>query len=188
MFCFWWYCTTEVWFISVVILELVMGINCMAWYWKLDKFCFFSLHTGPTKRNHIKEGLLWWDLNKKQVEIPSERRVSDLTYLSLLVVFIVTHLQNICRPTPCKRSGGDEFDISSAFILCWDVTLWNRFKCLFVVCMFSPWTFPGVFLVLAHTDSRLGFVLKCYMSILQIVQKKPLLTKTLSYNAVHIHF
>ncbi|XP_054458949.1 sodium/iodide cotransporter [Anoplopoma fimbria] len=33
-----------------------------------------SYATGPTKRIHIKEGLLWWDLNKKQVEVQSERR------------------------------------------------------------------------------------------------------------------
>ncbi|KAM7387995.1 hypothetical protein PAMP_024199 [Pampus punctatissimus] len=33
-----------------------------------------SFATGPTKRNHIREGLLWWDLNKKEVEMPSERR------------------------------------------------------------------------------------------------------------------
>ncbi|XP_071342085.1 sodium/iodide cotransporter isoform X2 [Trachinotus anak] len=33
-----------------------------------------SYATGPTKRNHIKEGLLWWDLSRKQVEVPSERR------------------------------------------------------------------------------------------------------------------
>eukprot|EP00064_Thunnus_orientalis_P015258 superscaffoldBa00002793_g15308 len=38
-----------------------------------------SYATGPTKRNHIKEGLLWWDLNKKQVEIPSERRGDKVT-------------------------------------------------------------------------------------------------------------
>ncbi|XP_028259842.1 sodium/iodide cotransporter [Parambassis ranga] len=33
-----------------------------------------SYVTGPTKRSHIKEGLLWWDLNKKKVEMPSEYR------------------------------------------------------------------------------------------------------------------
>ncbi|XP_072245395.1 sodium/iodide cotransporter [Leuresthes tenuis] len=31
-----------------------------------------SYATGPTKRSQIKEGLLWWDLNKKEVEVPSE--------------------------------------------------------------------------------------------------------------------
>ncbi|KAA8589463.1 hypothetical protein FQN60_012828 [Etheostoma spectabile] len=31
-----------------------------------------SYATGPTKRHNIKEGLLWWDLNKKQVAVPSE--------------------------------------------------------------------------------------------------------------------
>uniref|UniRef100_A0A3B4ZGJ9 Solute carrier family 5 member 5 n=1 Tax=Stegastes partitus TaxID=144197 RepID=A0A3B4ZGJ9_9TELE len=35
-----------------------------------------SYATGPTKRSQIKEGLLWWDLKKKEVEDPSERRVS----------------------------------------------------------------------------------------------------------------
>uniref|UniRef100_A0A8C2Z8S5 Solute carrier family 5 member 5 n=1 Tax=Cyclopterus lumpus TaxID=8103 RepID=A0A8C2Z8S5_CYCLU len=38
-----------------------------------------SYATGPTKRIHIKEGLLWWDLNKKQVEVPSAHRVSTLS-------------------------------------------------------------------------------------------------------------
>ncbi|XP_074490725.1 sodium/iodide cotransporter [Sebastes fasciatus] len=33
-----------------------------------------SYATGPTKRNQIKDGLLWWDLNKKKVEVLSERR------------------------------------------------------------------------------------------------------------------
>ncbi|KAM9385790.1 sodium/iodide cotransporter [Pholidichthys leucotaenia] len=31
-----------------------------------------SYASGPTKREHIKEGLLWWDLDKKKVEDPSE--------------------------------------------------------------------------------------------------------------------
>ncbi|KAM9358379.1 sodium/iodide cotransporter [Symphorus nematophorus] len=35
-----------------------------------------SYATGPTKRSHIKEGLLWCDLNKKQVGVPSEHRVN----------------------------------------------------------------------------------------------------------------
>uniref|UniRef100_A0A8C6VYN3 Solute carrier family 5 member 5 n=1 Tax=Nothobranchius furzeri TaxID=105023 RepID=A0A8C6VYN3_NOTFU len=34
-----------------------------------------SYATGPTKRSQIKEGLLWWDLNKKKEEIPSQHRV-----------------------------------------------------------------------------------------------------------------
>ncbi|XP_035502785.2 sodium/iodide cotransporter isoform X2 [Scophthalmus maximus] len=33
-----------------------------------------SYATGPTKRKDVKEGLLWWDLNKKQVEVPSQHR------------------------------------------------------------------------------------------------------------------
>lgn len=39
---------------------------------------FFSFHTGPTKRKDVKEGLLWWDLNKKQVEVPSQHRVRTI--------------------------------------------------------------------------------------------------------------
>ncbi|XP_061594507.1 sodium/iodide cotransporter isoform X2 [Cololabis saira] len=38
-----------------------------------------SYATGPTKRSHIKEGLLWWDLNKKKEELPSERRASAIS-------------------------------------------------------------------------------------------------------------
>ncbi|XP_062280803.1 sodium/iodide cotransporter [Scomber scombrus] len=38
-----------------------------------------SYATGPTKRNHIREGLLWWDLNKKEVEILPERRGDKVT-------------------------------------------------------------------------------------------------------------
>ncbi|XP_070764944.1 sodium/iodide cotransporter [Enoplosus armatus] len=38
-----------------------------------------SYATGPTKRNHIREGLLWWDLKKKQVDIPSERRTGTMS-------------------------------------------------------------------------------------------------------------
>ncbi|XP_022622600.1 sodium/iodide cotransporter [Seriola dumerili] len=38
-----------------------------------------SYATGPTKRSHIKEGLLWWDLNKKQVEVPSVRRTGTMS-------------------------------------------------------------------------------------------------------------
>uniref|UniRef100_A0A3B5L4D1 Solute carrier family 5 member 5 n=1 Tax=Xiphophorus couchianus TaxID=32473 RepID=A0A3B5L4D1_9TELE len=34
-----------------------------------------SYATGPTKRSQIKEGLLWWDLNKKEMEISSESKV-----------------------------------------------------------------------------------------------------------------
>uniref|UniRef100_A0A3P8WMY9 Solute carrier family 5 member 5 n=1 Tax=Cynoglossus semilaevis TaxID=244447 RepID=A0A3P8WMY9_CYNSE len=39
-----------------------------------------SYATGPTKRSDIKEGLLWWDLNKKQVDGPSEHRVCIKTW------------------------------------------------------------------------------------------------------------
>ncbi|XP_045905484.1 sodium/iodide cotransporter [Micropterus dolomieu] len=38
-----------------------------------------SYATGPTKKNHIREGLLWWDLNKKQVDVPSEHRKHKAT-------------------------------------------------------------------------------------------------------------
>ncbi|XP_032382773.1 sodium/iodide cotransporter isoform X2 [Etheostoma spectabile] len=38
-----------------------------------------SYATGPTKRHNIKEGLLWWDLNKKQVAVPSECKVLKAT-------------------------------------------------------------------------------------------------------------
>uniref|UniRef100_A0A3Q0RRQ9 Solute carrier family 5 member 5 n=1 Tax=Amphilophus citrinellus TaxID=61819 RepID=A0A3Q0RRQ9_AMPCI len=37
-----------------------------------------SYATGPTKREHIKEGLLWWDLKKKKVEDPAKHRVSTM--------------------------------------------------------------------------------------------------------------
>uniref|UniRef100_A0A8D3DMX6 Sodium/iodide cotransporter n=1 Tax=Scophthalmus maximus TaxID=52904 RepID=A0A8D3DMX6_SCOMX len=37
-----------------------------------------SYATGPTKRKDVKEGLLWWDLNKKQVEVPSQHRVRTI--------------------------------------------------------------------------------------------------------------
>ncbi|XP_040040744.2 sodium/iodide cotransporter [Gasterosteus aculeatus] len=33
-----------------------------------------SYATGPTQRSHIKEGLLWWDLNKTEIEVASEHR------------------------------------------------------------------------------------------------------------------
>ncbi|XP_068176509.1 sodium/iodide cotransporter [Antennarius striatus] len=42
-----------------------------------------SYATGPTKRNEIKEGLLWWDLNKKQVEVPSKHSGENATDESL---------------------------------------------------------------------------------------------------------
>ncbi|KAK2835376.1 hypothetical protein Q5P01_015860 [Channa striata] len=38
-----------------------------------------SYATGPTKRNNIKEGLLWWDLNKKHVEVPAKCRGDKAT-------------------------------------------------------------------------------------------------------------
>nr|XP_046248167.1 sodium/iodide cotransporter [Scatophagus argus] len=38
-----------------------------------------SYATGPTERNHIKEGLLWWDLNKNKVELPLEHRRNERT-------------------------------------------------------------------------------------------------------------
>ncbi|KAK9519465.1 hypothetical protein VZT92_022193 [Zoarces viviparus] len=38
-----------------------------------------SYATGPTKRIDIKEGLLWWDLDKKQVEVLSKHRGDEVT-------------------------------------------------------------------------------------------------------------
>lgn len=38
-----------------------------------------SYVTGPTKRADIKEGLLWWDLNKKEIEFPSEHRTGTIS-------------------------------------------------------------------------------------------------------------
>ncbi|XP_041863103.1 sodium/iodide cotransporter isoform X2 [Melanotaenia boesemani] len=38
-----------------------------------------SYATGPTKRSHIKEGLLWWDLNKKTVKVLSEHRTATVS-------------------------------------------------------------------------------------------------------------
>ncbi|XP_024135084.1 sodium/iodide cotransporter [Oryzias melastigma] len=38
-----------------------------------------SYATGPTKRSAIKEGLLWWDLNKSKEKIPSERRTETMS-------------------------------------------------------------------------------------------------------------
>ncbi|XP_069377913.1 sodium/iodide cotransporter [Paralichthys olivaceus] len=38
-----------------------------------------SYATGQTERSHIKEGLLWWDLKKKQVEVHSEHRTDILS-------------------------------------------------------------------------------------------------------------
>uniref|UniRef100_A0A3Q3JII4 Solute carrier family 5 member 5 n=1 Tax=Monopterus albus TaxID=43700 RepID=A0A3Q3JII4_MONAL len=57
-----------------------------------------SYATGPTKRNHIKEGLLWWDLSKKQVEVPSVRRVSTTASLATTAkvpvsLFVMIHLK-----------------------------------------------------------------------------------------------
>nr|XP_019953888.1 PREDICTED: sodium/iodide cotransporter [Paralichthys olivaceus] len=38
-----------------------------------------SYATGQTERSHIKEGSLWWDLKKKQVEVHSEHRTEILS-------------------------------------------------------------------------------------------------------------
>uniref|UniRef100_A0A8C4INR9 Solute carrier family 5 member 5 n=1 Tax=Dicentrarchus labrax TaxID=13489 RepID=A0A8C4INR9_DICLA len=59
-----------------------------------------SYATGPTKRSHIKEGLLWWDLNKKQVEVPSERRVSTITQA---YDFGAPCLMCVDVPTDCRN-------------------------------------------------------------------------------------
>ncbi|XP_029286420.1 sodium/iodide cotransporter isoform X2 [Cottoperca gobio] len=55
-----------------------------------------SYATGPTKRNQIKEGLLWWDLNKKQVEVPSERRTGTLSRMFPCL------LHDACLDTPLQ--------------------------------------------------------------------------------------
>ncbi|XP_071386737.1 sodium/iodide cotransporter [Centroberyx affinis] len=38
-----------------------------------------SYATGPTKRDHIEAGLLWWDLHKKKADKPSEHRGEKMT-------------------------------------------------------------------------------------------------------------
>ncbi|KAM8874104.1 sodium/iodide cotransporter isoform 1-T4 [Spinachia spinachia] len=54
-----------------------------------------SYATGPTQRIHIKDGLLWWDLNKTQIEVPSEHRVSSLLYLNFVTLVPVVLLKQI---------------------------------------------------------------------------------------------
>uniref|UniRef100_A0A3Q3EBA3 Solute carrier family 5 member 5 n=1 Tax=Labrus bergylta TaxID=56723 RepID=A0A3Q3EBA3_9LABR len=61
-----------------------------------------SYATGPTKRAHIKEGLLWWDLNKKQIEVPSERRTMSLR--------CPCPLRNACWDTPSQNSKNNQGD------------------------------------------------------------------------------
>ncbi|XP_034387438.1 sodium/iodide cotransporter isoform X2 [Cyclopterus lumpus] len=53
-----------------------------------------SYATGPTKRIHIKEGLLWWDLNKKQVEVPSAHRGDEVTDKPQLVPLREMHIED----------------------------------------------------------------------------------------------
>uniref|UniRef100_A0A8C9WWD2 Solute carrier family 5 member 5 n=1 Tax=Sander lucioperca TaxID=283035 RepID=A0A8C9WWD2_SANLU len=60
-----------------------------------------SYATGPTKRHHIKEGLLWWDLNKKQVEVPSECRVSSP--ISQAYDFGACCFISVDTPTECRN-------------------------------------------------------------------------------------
>ncbi|KAK7889827.1 hypothetical protein WMY93_025387 [Mugilogobius chulae] len=43
-----------------------------------------SYATGPTKRDQIKEGLLWWDLNKNKAEILSDPGTNRRTFPALL--------------------------------------------------------------------------------------------------------
>ncbi|XP_043985778.1 sodium/iodide cotransporter [Gambusia affinis] len=52
-----------------------------------------SYATGPTKRSQIKEGLLWWDLKKKETEISSESRTDVISWMFPCFV------QNACRNT-----------------------------------------------------------------------------------------
>ncbi|CAJ1060818.1 sodium/iodide cotransporter [Xyrichtys novacula] len=41
-----------------------------------------SYLTGPTKRTHIREGLLWWDLSKKHMEVSLEDRAGKVSVRS----------------------------------------------------------------------------------------------------------
>lgn len=63
---------------------------------KNKKIKTFRMHTGPTKRSNIKEGLLWWDLKKKLAEVPSERRVSTLHW----AFYCDKSLFHLCRKIP----------------------------------------------------------------------------------------
>ncbi|XP_041791600.1 sodium/iodide cotransporter [Chelmon rostratus] len=63
-----------------------------------------SYATGPTKRNHIKEGLLWWDLKKKQVEVPSERRTRTMSRMFPCL------LHNACWDTHVSPNSNNQGD------------------------------------------------------------------------------
>uniref|UniRef100_A0A8C6PYE0 Solute carrier family 5 member 5 n=1 Tax=Nothobranchius furzeri TaxID=105023 RepID=A0A8C6PYE0_NOTFU len=64
----------------------------------------FLHNTGPTKRSQIKEGLLWWDLNKKKEEIPSQHRLAlqhgwnDDQQVNLELCFLAELLLSLNRP------------------------------------------------------------------------------------------
>uniref|UniRef100_A0A3B3DT32 Solute carrier family 5 member 5 n=1 Tax=Oryzias melastigma TaxID=30732 RepID=A0A3B3DT32_ORYME len=75
-----------------------------------------SYATGPTKRSAIKEGLLWWDLNKSKEKIPSERRVSPLS-----VCDTQTKKQNIVTLGNFFYLNTDQF----CFLTC-VLTVWNN--------------------------------------------------------------
>lgn len=63
----------------------------------MKELCCFSLHTGPSKRSRIKEGLLWWDLSKKHVKVPTTRRVSAMSQalkFNACFLSIMIHLKN----------------------------------------------------------------------------------------------
>lgn len=54
-----------------------------------------SLYKGPTKRENIKSGLLWWDLKKKKVAEEREvRKMSPPGQRWTLVVIYSTYLDN----------------------------------------------------------------------------------------------
>lgn len=52
-----------------------------------------SLHKGPTERENIKSGLLWWDLKKKKVT--PEREVRTISPAWFLFAVVREHF-NLC--------------------------------------------------------------------------------------------
>ncbi|XP_042339760.1 sodium/iodide cotransporter [Plectropomus leopardus] len=61
-----------------------------------------SYATGPTKRSQIKEGLLWWDLKKKHVEVPTEHRARTVSTMFPCL------LHNACWETLQQPNLGDK--------------------------------------------------------------------------------
>lgn len=52
-----------------------------------------SLHKGPTKRENIESGLLWWDLKKKKVA--PEYKVRTMSPTWFLFAMVGEHF-NLC--------------------------------------------------------------------------------------------